>query len=149
MTDDDLAVAQRDASIALDGDERALAALQASRSETAREQLEARILRLENTIAQRAEDRTNLRVEIRGLQTHLGSLEAGGIDERLEQREREFERARDRLGRITHEIEVLRLLLEVLQEAEREAKERYLFARHQPRPPLPATALPRGRHRDG
>ena len=42
-------------------------------------------------------------------------------------RERELERARDRLGRIKHEIEVLQLLLEVLQEAEREAKERYLF----------------------
>ena len=127
MADHDLAEAQRDASIALDGHERALAALQASRSETAREQLEARILRLANTIRQRGTDRTNLRVEISGLQARLESLEAGGIDERLEQRERELERARDRLGRITHEIEVLRLLLEVLQEAEHEAKERYLF----------------------
>ena len=126
LADDDMAAARRDASIALDSDARALSALQASRSETAREQLEARILRLERTIQQRATDRTNLRVEISGLQARLESLEAGGIDERLEQHEREFERARDRLGRIKHEIEVLRLLLDVLQEVERAAKERYL-----------------------
>jgi hypothetical protein len=56
------------------------------------------------------------------------ALEGAGVDEEIQQKERELELWKRERDRCEREVRVLTLLLSTLRQAEREAKERY-FAR--------------------
>ena len=103
-----------------------IAGLKNQRTDETVPQLEARIGRLEQAIKDRREKRGNLRETIAGLRSHIEVLEGAGLDEAIEQKARELERATDDRRRAEREARVLGLLLATLRAAEQEAKERYL-----------------------
>ena len=92
----------------------------------ARPQLEARITRIESTIGQRANRRTDLRTEIARLHERIESHDSAGIDEAIENTQRELEQSKRQCDGLKREVEVLELLGRTLRAAETEAKERYL-----------------------
>jgi DNA repair exonuclease SbcCD ATPase subunit len=106
--------------------EQAIAGLQGERSDETLAQLEARIDRLEKALHDRQEKRRSLEVRISGLKSRIEAFEGTGLDEAIEQKERGLEQAQERLRRVEREARVLTLLLNTLQAAEREAKEKYL-----------------------
>lgn len=118
------AVVVKEAEAARQGQE--LAALTAGRPEAAREMAEMRFSRLERSIDARREERTALQVQIAGLQQRLEVQEAAGIDEEIALAERRREQAEARVARMERQIAVRELALGALQEAERQARERYL-----------------------
>lgn len=103
-----------------------IARLKDQRTDETVPQLEARIGRLEQAIRDRREKRGNLRETIAGLRSHIEVLEGAGLDEAIENKARELERATDERRRTEREVQVLSLLLTTLRAAEQEAKERYL-----------------------
>ncbi len=111
---------------AVSDQEDAVASLKDQRTDETLTQLEARIGRLEQAIKDRREKRGNLKEAIAGLRSHIEVLEGAGLDEAIEQKARELERATDERHRADREVQVLNLLLITLQAAEQEAKERYL-----------------------
>lgn len=106
--------------------EKTVAELQEQRSDETLAQLEARIDRLEKAIRDRRDKRKSLEVQISGLKSHIEALEGSGLDEAIEQKERELEQLEARRRRLDREVQVLDLLRTTLQAAEREAKEKYL-----------------------
>ncbi|MEO3434576.1 AAA family ATPase [Inquilinus sp. CAU 1745] len=111
---------------AVSDQEDAVASLKDQRTDETLPQLEARIGRLEQAIKDRREKRGNLKEAIAGLRSHIEVLEGAGLDEAIEQKARELERATDERHRADREVQVLNLLLTTLRAAEQEAKERYL-----------------------
>ena len=106
--------------------EKAIKELSAGRENESLEQLQARIDRLEKAIADRREKRGNLEVKISGLRSRVEASEGGGLDEAIQQKNREIELCQEEIRRSKREIDVLTLLLSTLRNAEREAKERYM-----------------------
>jgi DNA repair exonuclease SbcCD ATPase subunit len=106
--------------------EKAADALNAQRMGETLPQLETRIVRLERTIKDRRDKRENLKVEISRWKSYVEALEGAGLDEAIEQDERQLELYEKERVHYEREVKVLKLLLSTLRTAEREAKERYL-----------------------
>ena len=106
--------------------EKALTELSAEREDDSLEHLQARINRLEKAISDRREKRSNLEVEIGKLKSHIEVSEGAGLDEAIQQKNRELELCQEEIRRSKREVDVLTLLLSTLRDAEREAKERYM-----------------------
>ena len=124
--DDQLAAAADAAADAVTGQQRTVSELEAEWSAGARPQLEARIARLESTIKQRANSRSELRTEAARLRERVEVHDSAGIDEAIEHTQHELEQVKRQRDRLEREIEVLDLLSRTLRAAESEAKERYL-----------------------
>ena len=106
--------------------EEVIAELSGGREDETLEQLQARMDRLEKAIEERREKRGNLDVEISGLRSRVEASEGGGIDEVIQQKNRELELCQEEIRRSKREVDVLTLLLSTLRGAEREAKELYM-----------------------
>ena len=106
--------------------EEVIAKLSGEREDETLEQLQARMDRLEKAIEERREKRGNLDVEISGLRSRVEASEGGGIDEVIQQKNRELELCQEEIRRSKREVDVLTLLLSTLRDAEREAKELYM-----------------------
>lgn len=106
--------------------EKALTELDAEREDDSLEHLQARINRLGKAISDRREKRSSLEVEIGRLKSHIEVSEGAGIDEAIQQKNREFEFCQEEIRRSKREVDVLTLLLSTLRDAERKAKERYM-----------------------
>ena len=106
--------------------EEVIAKLSDGREDETLEQLQARMDRLEKAIEERREKRGNLDVEISGLRSRVEASEGGGIDEVIQQKNRELELCQEEIRRSKREVDVLTLLLSTLRGAEREAKELYM-----------------------
>jgi DNA repair exonuclease SbcCD ATPase subunit len=106
--------------------EQAVSALEGQRTDETLPQLEARIERLDKAIRDRRQKRENLNVRIAGLKSRIEALEGAGLDEAIEQKDRERELCDEECGRFEHEAAVLTLVLSTLRDAEHDAKERYL-----------------------
>lgn len=125
-SDDDLDAAVFAARKALADQEKAVSSLEEQRKGETLPQLEARISRLEKALQDRRDKRTDLKEKIAGFKSHIEALEGAGLDEAIQQQEREVELAEEQLRRYEREVAVLSLLLTTLRSAETEAKERYL-----------------------
>lgn len=125
-SNDDLDAAVSSARKALADQEKAVSSLEEQREGETLPQLEARISRLEKALQERRDKRTDLKEKIAGFRSHIEALEGAGLDEAIQQQEREVELAEEQLQRYEREVEVLSLLLTTLRSAETEAKERYL-----------------------
>ena len=106
--------------------EEVIAELSGEREDETLEQLQARMDRLERAIEERREKRSKLEVEISGLRSRVEASEGGGIDEVIQQKNRELELCQEEIRRSKREVDVLTLLLSTLRDAEREAKELYM-----------------------
>ena len=106
--------------------ERVVAQFEAQRGEETLEQLQTRTNRLENAIQGRKNKRDTLIVEIAKLKSLVEAVEGAGLDQVIEEKNRDMELYTEERTRLSHEVDVLRLLLSTLRTAEREAKERYL-----------------------
>lgn len=126
QADATLQAAIKAAEKAVSDQENVIAGLMDQRTDETVPQLEARIGRLEQAIKDRREKRGNLKETIAGLRSHIEVLEGVGLDEAIEQKARELERATDERRRTDREVQVLGLLMATLRVAEQEAKERYL-----------------------
>ena len=100
--------------------------LEAKRSTETLQQLQAHIDRLGKSLSDRQAKRLKLNVTIAGLKSKIEVEQGAGIDEVIEQKERELAIAEEDKQRKDHEVSVLTLLLSVLRKAEQDAKERYL-----------------------
>ncbi|WP_169566479.1 AAA family ATPase [Sneathiella limimaris] len=125
-SDDDLDSAISEARKALADQENAVSSLEEQREGETLPQLEARISRLEKALQERRDKRTDLKENIAGFRSHIEALEGAGLDEAIQQQERELELAEEQLRRYEREVAILSLLLTTLRSAETEAKERYL-----------------------
>lgn len=125
-SDDDLEAGVTTARKALEDQQKAVSKLEGQREGETLAQLEARISRLDTAIHERREKRSDLKEKVVGLQSHIEALEGAGLDEAIQQKEREVELAADQLQRYEREVSVHSLLLSTLRSAETEAKERYL-----------------------
>lgn len=126
VSDEDLEANVATARKALADQERAVSELEGQRKDETLEQLDARISRLETAIQERRDKRSGLKEKVVRLESHVEALEGAGLDELIQQKEREVELARDQLQRHEREVAVLTLLLSTLRSAETDAKERYL-----------------------
>lgn len=125
-SDDDLEAGVAIARKALEDQEKAVSKLEGQREGETLPQLEARISRLDTALQERRDKRSDLKEKVVGLQSHIEALEGAGLDEAIQQKEREVELADDQRQRYEREVSVLTLLLSTLRSAETEAKERYL-----------------------
>ena len=125
-TNDELLENIKTARALLSEQEEAIAKLSAKRKDESLAQLQARMDRLEKAIAERRDKRGNLEVEISGLRSRVEASEGGGVDEEIQQKNRELELCQEEIRRSKREVNVLTLLLSTLRNAEREAKERYM-----------------------
>lgn len=125
-SDGELDAAVSAAQEALADQEKAVSSLEEQREGETLPQLDARISRLETALQERHDKRTDLKEKIVGLQSRIEALEGAGLDEAIQQQERELEMAEEQLQRYEREVSVLSLLLSTLRSAETEAKERYL-----------------------
>lgn len=126
VSDDDLEAGVTTSRKALADQENNVSELEGQREGETLPQLEARISRLETALQDRRDKRSDLKEKVVGLQSHIEALEGAGLDEAIQQKEREVELADDQRQRYDREVSVLSLLLSTLRCAEREAKERYL-----------------------
>ena len=110
----------------LSAQEKTVADLQAQRTNETLPQLEVRIARLEKALQDRREKHESLKVKISGLRSHVEVLEGAGLDEAIQQKDRELELCEEERKRCEREVQVLTLLLSTLRATEQEAKERYL-----------------------
>ena len=103
-----------------------LEALKAQRGTEDLDQIDARITRLEQAIANRQHKRQQLEVDISRLKASIETQEGAGLDEAIARKRREVELANNEKSRYEHEVAVLSRLRDTLRAAESEAKERYL-----------------------
>lgn len=103
-----------------------LESLKAQRGTQDLDQIDARIGRLEQAIANRQHKRQQLEVDISRLKASIETQEGAGLDEAIARKRRERERANAEKSHYEHEVAVLSLLRDTLRAAESEAKERYL-----------------------
>ena len=106
--------------------ETVLAGLEAQRTDETLPQLDARISRLERVVQDRRDKRGKLREQIASLKSRVESVEGIGLDEMIEQKNRELKLCDAARHRSEREVKTLNLLLSTLRQAERSAKERYL-----------------------
>ncbi len=106
--------------------EATIANLEAQRTDETLPQLSARIGRLTEALEKRREKRGELKVKIAGLKSHIEAAEGAGLDEAIALKARELERIEEDKDRRDHEVQVLRLLLSTLRNAEQAAKQQYL-----------------------
>lgn len=106
--------------------EKVFTELSAEHEDESLEQLQARIDRLEKAITDRREKRGHLDKEIIRLRSRVEVSDGGGLDEAIQQKNRELELCQEEIKRSEREVDVLTLLLSTLRNAEREAKERYM-----------------------
>jgi len=126
VSDEDLEAIVASARKALADQKNAVSELEGQREDETLEQLDARIARLETALQERRDKRSGLEEKVVRLESHVEALEGAGLDELIQQKEREVELARDQLQRHEREVAVLTLLLSTLRAAETDAKERYL-----------------------
>ena len=126
VSDDDLEAGVATARKALVDQESAVSELKGQREGETLQQLDARISRLEKALQERRDKRSGLKEKIVGLQSHIEALEGVGLDEAIQQKEREVQLASDQHQRYEREVAVLNLLSSTLRSAETNAKERYL-----------------------
>lgn len=126
VSDEDLEAIVASARKALADQQNAVSELEGQREDETLEQLDARIARLETALQERRDKRSGLKEKVVRLESHVEALEGAGLDELIQQKEREVELARDQLQRHEREVAVLTLLLSTLRAAETDAKERYL-----------------------
>ena len=88
--------------------------------------LEVRIDRLKAKIKNRQKKRNDLKIEVSSLKNTIGNLEGAGVDEKIQQKQREYELINEDWTRCRREVEVLDLLLSTLHEAERDAKRTFM-----------------------
>jgi DNA repair exonuclease SbcCD ATPase subunit len=88
--------------------------------------IEARIRRLEAAERNQASSVANLNIEITRLATWIEANEGAGLEEELEITKSDVARLETRLRDYDLEVRTLKLLLDTLRTAEREAKARYL-----------------------
>ncbi|GJL86582.1 AAA family ATPase [Hyphomonas sp. KY3] len=125
-SEDDLDTAVSAAGQALADQERVVSSLEEQREGETLLQLDARISRLERALQDRRDKRTDLKENIAGFRSHIEALEGAGLDEAIQQLERELELVEEQLRRYEREVTVLSLLSTTLRSAETDAKERYL-----------------------
>lgn len=125
-SDDDLDAAVSTAGQALTDQEKVVSSLEEQREGETLSQLDARISRLEKALQDRRDKRTDLKENIAGFRSHIEALEGAGLDEAIQQQERELELIEEQLRRYEREVTVLSLLSTTLRSAETDAKERYL-----------------------
>ncbi|MCR9243310.1 MAG: AAA family ATPase [Rhodobiaceae bacterium] len=125
-SDDDLDAVVSAARKALTDKDTAVSKLEEQREGETLPQLNARIARLDTVLKERRDKRSDVKEKVVGLRSHIQALEGAGLDEAIQQKEREVELADDQLQRYAREVSVLSLLLSTLRSAETEAKERYL-----------------------
>ena len=127
QTSDDALEADADAARkALEDQENAVSELEGQRKDDTLPQLDARISRLERALQERREKRSDLKQKVAGLRSKVETLEGAGLDEAIQQKEREVALADERLERDEREVAILTLLSSTLRSTETEAKERYL-----------------------
>ena len=126
VSDQQFAEALDTATKAVTEQQQTISALEEDWSASARTQLEARISRLEKTIAQRASSRVETKIETVRLRERVEAHDSAGIDEAIEHTQHELEQAKRQRDRIERELEVLDLSAQTLRAAESEARERYL-----------------------
>ena len=100
--------------------------LEAEYEESDLNMLEVRIDRLKAKIKNRQIKRNDLTVQVASLKITIGNLEGAGVDEKHQQKQREYELINEDLTRCRREVEVLDLLLSTLHEAERDAKRTFM-----------------------
>ena len=100
--------------------------LEGQRTDETLPQLEARITRLEKATQDRNEKRSDLKIEIARLKSHVEAAEGVGLDEAIGVKTSELEKTEAEQSRMENEVKILNLLLSTLRKAEREAMERYL-----------------------
>ncbi|MGH6895555.1 MAG: AAA family ATPase [Geminicoccaceae bacterium] len=90
------------------------------------EDLERRIAELRGAVARRAGALHEQELAMERLRARIQALAGGGVDERLASARRRCDELERECAKYRREVEALELLLRVLQDAERDAKERYL-----------------------
>ena len=123
---DELQTSIKTARTLLSEQEKVVKELRAEREDESPEQLKTRIDRLENSIEERREKRIDLKEEISGLRSLVEFSEGAGLDEAIQQKNRELELYEEEIRRSEREVDILTLLLSTLRNAEREAKELYM-----------------------
>jgi DNA repair exonuclease SbcCD ATPase subunit len=88
--------------------------------------VEERIAGLRQTMEERAAALRDRELTIERLRARIQALAGGGLDERLAVARRRFDELERECGKYRAEVETLELLLRVLGDAERAAKERYV-----------------------
>ena len=126
VSDDELEAGVTTAQKALEARKKAVLELAEQREGETLPQLEARISRLETALQERRDKRSELQEKVARLQSHIEALEGAGLDEAMQEKNREVELADERLERYKREASVLTLLLSTLRRAETKAKARYL-----------------------
>jgi DNA repair exonuclease SbcCD ATPase subunit len=90
------------------------------------ESLDQRIAELRQAIEARAAALRERELTIERLRARIQALAGGGLDERLAVARRRFDELGRECAKYQSEVEALELLLRVLRDAERDAKERYV-----------------------
>jgi hypothetical protein len=122
----ELKEAATDAAARLEDRRQALAELHERAAGASLNMIESELGRIDQAIEQRRADRGDLRERVAALRSGIEKDEGAGLDEQTEELARRLElRERERAG-CEREIKALRLLLEILDDAERAAKQLYL-----------------------
>jgi DNA repair exonuclease SbcCD ATPase subunit len=100
--------------------------LQAQPPEESLEDLERRIAELRQALEAHNAEQRQRELTIERLRARIQALAGGGLDERLAGARRRFDELERECAKYRAEVEALELLLRVLRDAEREAKERYV-----------------------
>ena len=103
-----------------------LRGLQEQAPEESLEAVEQRMAGLRQKIDERAGALRERELTIERLRARIQALAGGGLDERLAVARRRFDELEHECAKYRSEIEALELLLRVLRDAERAAKERYV-----------------------
>jgi DNA repair exonuclease SbcCD ATPase subunit len=90
------------------------------------ESLEQRIAELRQAMEGRTATLRDRELKIERLRARIQALAGGGLDERLAVARRRFDELQRECAKYRGEVEALELLLRVLRDAERDAKERYV-----------------------
>jgi DNA repair exonuclease SbcCD ATPase subunit len=90
------------------------------------EEVERRIAGLRGVVGQRAAALHEQELAMERLRARIQALAGGGLDERVASARRRFDELERECAGYRREVDALELLLRVLQDAERDAKERYL-----------------------
>jgi DNA repair exonuclease SbcCD ATPase subunit len=106
--------------------ERRLRQLQEQAPQEPLEKLEQEIVGRRAAIEQRARLLRERELALERLRERIHVVAAGGLDERLAGTRRRFEELERECAKYRRDLEALELLLRVLRDAERDAKERYL-----------------------
>jgi uncharacterized protein YhaN len=107
-------------------DEQRLRAQLAEAPQESIEDLERRIAEGREAVTRRAADLREHELAMERLRARIEALSGGGLDERLASARHRHDELERECAKYRREVEGLELLLRVLQDAERDAKERYV-----------------------